>query len=57
MARTTPTTTEARGMGPLPRLVIEGGSERQLLSLLFAVYGSGLLVYLLRDRFFSPRTG
>ena len=34
MPRTTPTTTEARGMGPLPRLVVEGAGERKLIGLL-----------------------
>ena len=34
MMRTTPATTEARGMGPLPRLVIEAEGEERLLDLL-----------------------
>lgn len=34
MIRTTPATTEARGMGPLPRLVIEAEGEERLLDLL-----------------------
>jgi AraC-like DNA-binding protein len=34
MVRTTPTTTEACGMGPLPRLVLEAAGEDRLLRLL-----------------------
>ena len=34
MPRSTSITTEARGMGPLPRLLLEEAGERRLLDLL-----------------------